>query len=335
MATLIGTNLNDMLLGTMADDVIRGRNGNDTISDSLGGNNRFFGEQGDDVISASAPGSNFLSGDAGNDVLQAVYGDSDTLLGGLGKDTVISALSSGSWLDGSGGSDLLVGVIAADATLSGGADGDVLLGILGNGVLSGDAGNDFVAAVIFTGMTDGGSGNDTIVSLFQSGLGDTAVLKGASGNDIITLGLTSLDGLGASGPAAIDGGTGTDTLRLVMDQNLDLTTVADNRIAGIEILDLESDQLFPAVATELLGGMMPLESVLSGASTVKLDAASVVALSSSTNTLYIYGDGTDTVDLTAGGFADTGVDSSLGGRSYSIYKGGSATVFVDNDVTVV
>lgn len=83
LATLSGTNGNDVIQGTAGNDVIQAFGGNDVIL-GLAGNDVVCGGVGDDVLQG-ADGVDKLFGDAGNDILQG--GDkNDALDGGIGVD---------------------------------------------------------------------------------------------------------------------------------------------------------------------------------------------------------------------------------------------------------
>ena len=73
----------------------------------------------------------------------------------------------------------------------------------------------------------GGAGNDTLV-----GNGGADVLRGGAGDDVLVI--------SDAGFASIDGGLGSDTLRLSSGLTLDLTTIPNNRVDSIEIIDLNS-----------------------------------------------------------------------------------------------
>lgn len=143
----------------------------------------------------------------------------------------------------------------------------------------------------------GGSLADAITG---GGGADTIYARG--GNDRITIADTSF--------AWIDGGTGDDTLRLSgAGQSLNLTTVG-SKLAGIERIDI--------------GG--------SGANTLTLNAAQLLALSDTSDRLIVTGGADDSVNAT--GFSLTGT-STLGGVTYNVYAGaGGADLWVQQGVNV-
>ena len=131
-----------------------------------------------------------------------------------------SALSGGGDVNGDGFDDLLLGRPGSDSAvlISGGDFSDGIIGLIrGSGSFSGTSGADLLI---------GSSSADTI-----SALGGADVLRSGSGDD--TLILTSNEF------RAIDGGGGTDTVKLSGSNiNLDLTSHAAEAWQGIEVIDL-------------------------------------------------------------------------------------------------
>lgn len=124
-ATMIGTPANDALRGTLfGRDVILGLGGNDTIR-GLGSDDILCGGRGNDVLIGGddsdrldgGPGNDRLFGDLG---LDSVDGD-DALFGGPGRDTLVGAGGSDS-LFGERDNDRLFGDVGQD-TLDGGDGG--------------------------------------------------------------------------------------------------------------------------------------------------------------------------------------------------------------------
>ncbi|MSR15865.1 MAG: calcium-binding protein [Gammaproteobacteria bacterium] len=121
---------------------------------------------------------------------------------------------------------VLLGSKALNGT--GNLNANVLTGTTGNNKLSGGAGDDTLK---------GGNGNDTLTG----GDGDDRLLGGA-GND--TLVFDPLDIRG------VDGGTGTDTLRVTGTTTADLVSLnaLSAKFTGFEVLNLSD----PAAQTVLL-----------------------------------------------------------------------------------
>lgn len=108
MANITGTPSNDILIGTLEADNIRGLEGNDVISgldgadqiDGGAGNDSIVGNQGNDSIFGNAgddsafggQGNDLVVGEAGNDILAGDAG-TNTLTGGIGRDAFILSTS--------------------------------------------------------------------------------------------------------------------------------------------------------------------------------------------------------------------------------------------------
>jgi hypothetical protein len=95
-ATIVGTELDDVLEGTEGPDVIEGAGGHDII----------FGRKGSDVICAGA-GDDIIYGNSGRDSIKG-NGGHDLLLGGAGDDLLRGGKGDDA-LDGQGGTNLCKG----------------------------------------------------------------------------------------------------------------------------------------------------------------------------------------------------------------------------------
>lgn len=182
-------------------------------------------------------------------------------------------------INGGGGLDTINALNSpVGVTLSGGPDDDAL---------QGSNFNDFL---------DGGSGNDLLEGRFGNDM-----LDGGSGDDVLAVDNVSFVG--------IHGGAGNDTLRLdTSGLHLNLTTVANSVITGIETIDLTGDTT---------------------PNTLTLNLAEVLALSSTTDTLFVLGDD-DTVNRGAGwiynGF------QIINGTSFRVFTQGTATLAIAKDI---
>jgi Ca2+-binding RTX toxin-like protein len=267
------------------------------------------GGAGHDRLSATAsargPGasaSNDLSGGEGDDVLTATtteFGDTNVLSGGEGDDR-LTATGWTNILDGGAGDDVLL-VTGALPFVEGGPS--ELFGGEGNDVLTvfrgGAGGGDFDNS----GLLDGGAGSDVL----RGGPGDDTLIIDA--DDLIGPGTTVSGGSERSEPDARFGPFDA----LVVDFDLDLTAVGNEKVANIESVDLTS-----------------------GASnSLTLNADDVLAATDAGNTLVVEGDsaadtgsapdaanlvGAWTVDGVSDGFTD--------------YVLGGATVSIEADVAV-
>lgn len=165
----------DIIYGSVVDDVLKGGSGNDTIHGDAG-NDHIMGDEGNDL----------LYGGLGNDLIEGGAGH-DTLFGDQGDDI----------LSGGDGNDILWGGAGND-TLQGGAGNDKLYGEDGDDELSGHAGNDQLFGGIGHDRLDGGAGDDTL----DGGPGNDTLL-GGDGHDHMT---------GGSGEDYMEGGAGNDTI---------------------------------------------------------------------------------------------------------------------------
>lgn len=215
--------------------------------------------------------------------------------GATAGDAVGRAVGSGGDINGDGFDDLIVGVEGADNNGSGSGSAYVLYGGNLNGA-AGFIGTD--ADDIFTGTTSadqfaGGRGNDSL-----AGAGGADVFYGGAGDD--TISVASLDF------HRIDGGSGTDTLRLAGDElDLDLSSER-NRISSIEVIDIAG----------------------TGNQSLTLTARDVLKLSESTNTLRVDGDAGDSLNIGTG-WSETG---AIG--DYIVYKQGQAILHVSSAISV-
>ena len=107
-----GTNGNDTLTGTPADDVIYARAGDDQVA-ALDSNDHVYGGIGNDSLDLGG-GNDFARGGPGN----------DTVVGGDGNDRLRGRHGDDS-LDGGAGNDIIHGGYGVD-TLQGGDDNDRL-----------------------------------------------------------------------------------------------------------------------------------------------------------------------------------------------------------------
>jgi hypothetical protein len=163
------------------------------------------------------------------------------------------------------------------------------VGTANNDVISGTAGND----VIF-----GGRGDDVI-----TGNGGNDRLAGGTGNDMLIISNASF--------GRVDGGAGTDTLRLAGAFTLDLSALAAGAIKDIEVIDLVAGSL---------------NNILT------VTQQTLMNLSTTTNRLKVLGGSGDTVNATGFTF---GFDQTENSINYTTYTNGLANLWVQNGVTVV
>ncbi len=154
-----------------------------------------------------------------------------------------------------------------------------------------------------------GAGNDTLtgnggMDVFNAGLGSDDIIINASN-------ITALEQTGTGNRARVDGGGGTDTLKLEgADLTLDLTKISDRRIQDIEVIDITG----------------------SGENTLKLNLDDLLHASSSTNILKVLGDSDDKVN--AAGFSDSTIDKTVDGITYDVYTHSDANTNADVELWV-
>ena len=207
--TITGTDGNDTLFSTAADEIIDGGKGFDfvsyanilsgvTVSLALSTSQNTGGGGHDTLL--------HLEGIIGSGFADSLTGSAaaDTLLGGQGDDLIYGGTGNDS-LDGGNGNDTLDGGSGAD-TLNGGAGIDTAAYV--------DAGSAVTVDLNLQGAPQNtiGASNDTLLSIENltgsnfadhlTGDGGVNVLIGGAGNDTLT---------GGAGGDVLTGGTGADT----------------------------------------------------------------------------------------------------------------------------
>lgn len=234
MAIILGTPFSDDLSGTPEDDGILGFSGDDTL---IGGNgiDTVYGCSGRDVLVGRD--GDLLNGGTGDDrfFVGAVFTQPVlTANGGSGDDTfesistfdpTQSAFNFGLDLDGGSGSDVFNFASIQASVMEGGPGNDrFTIDRMLSGTLTGGDGQDQFQIRFMLGTIGAGGGNDVIsVGIAETG---GTILRGESGNDVISSGVGSAVIEGGAGndrlsdgldlvdlPSRLDGGTGNDVLR--------------------------------------------------------------------------------------------------------------------------
>jgi Ca2+-binding RTX toxin-like protein len=271
-------------------DGIIGSNHNDTL---IASNNYYV-----DYISIN----NLLMGLDGDDILMGLSGG-DTLDGGEGRDTADYSLSpSAVRIDlnlqdgvavqsgGAAGNDGDGDVLISIENVTGSEFNDTLIGDGDDNVLMGQAGDDSLV---------GGAGDDTLIG----GAGNDTLL-GGDGDDLLVGGMDDV----------LDGGAGFDTFRLESDPGtggiLDLSLMnAGGRITGIERIDITGDA--------------------DDANTLTLRAEDVLDTTGGADTLWVRGDGNDTVTTSDTGWTLAGTQTGADGQTYNHYTAYAGSTLVN------
>lgn len=205
MATINGTNGDDLLFALAAGDILNGLEGDDlliaeginytTLNGGAGNDNLWLnpafstrgpaehnvldGGEGNDYFGGSG-NANTLSGGAGDDVFE-VAGNGNTLNGDAGHD-LLGVVGSGNVLNGGSGNDQFHADSGEGNTLNGDEGDDVYTGVnFNNNAFNGGDGNDYTSApVAYNSTLDGGAGDD-----YLAVGGDNNILNGGAGNDYL------------------------------------------------------------------------------------------------------------------------------------------------------
>lgn len=211
-----------------------------------------------------------------------------------------SPVSAAGDINGDGFDDLLIGSTQTNIYFVDAGKSYVVFGgdFTGDVTNSGTEGDDQLLGTTGSDIIIGNLGNDTLL-----GGGGSDVLKGGAGDDTLRVRNLSFQRL--------EGDSGTDTLRLTgRGLDLDLTTIANNKIAGIEQIDLTGR----------------------GNHRLTFNVLDVLALSDTTNQLIVRGNTGDSVTSTGQGWIFDGT-TDLDGILYNHYTLEAATLLVSSQIT--
>ncbi|WOD30312.1 Ig-like domain-containing protein [Alloalcanivorax xenomutans] len=238
-----------------------------------------------------------------NEFLASIY-LADALLGtDLGL--LPSYTITGEDLDGQTATDSITEL--AELSLLNAANNPVTDGTSGDDTLNGTTGDDRLYGYDGNDTLNGDAGNDWL----RGGSGND-ILNGGDGNDTLVY-----EGLGND---TFDGGAGEDTLLLTGDG------------ISLDFVDsLAADYVDPATINNIehlsIGG--------TGANTVSIDLASLIAMTDTDNVLFIDGDQDDTVEL-VGEWQNAGT-TTVDGTDYVVYsqEGDPSELWVQSGISVI
>jgi Ca2+-binding RTX toxin-like protein len=183
----MGSESADLLIGSLADELIDAGAGADVVRAGLGddtvfggtGEDRILGEGGDDWLDGGSGADSLFGGD-GNDVIFGAASN-DLLFGGDGAD-MLHGGADNDRLNGDAGNDTLIGEQGNDR-LVGGDDHDLLDGGAGKDTLDGGHGNDTLAGGLGEDLMTGGAGADVFV--FEDRMNNDRITDFQNGTDLL------------------------------------------------------------------------------------------------------------------------------------------------------
>ncbi|MBL9139058.1 MAG: M10 family metallopeptidase C-terminal domain-containing protein [Verrucomicrobiales bacterium] len=322
---LYGGALGDTLTGNNRDNVIWGREGNDTLDGGPTGdssNDTLKEERGGGFELFDGTPVTLIFNGTETDLLSDF--ENVSLVGDDNPNTLNAASFSGVVrLDGRGGNDTIVGGSGSNF-LTGGTGSDTINGSLGTDLVTEEADANFVltngsltiGAEIdtFIGTIEfaslkGGDGNNT---LDASAYGGIVLLDGAGGNDTL-IGTAQLDVLiGGAGDDALQGRDGNDTYLFDADEDLGADTITETATGGFDRIDFSPTN---TVGVTVHLGLTTLQTVNANL-TLVLSAVDVIEnLRGGDNDDTLVGNALDNVieggkgnDMLTGGLGDDTLD---------------------------
>ena len=343
--SITGGTAADNLGGDAGDDTIAGGGGNDTLAggdgnDSLTGgtgNDSILGGAGNDVIATDA-GTDIVDGGDGNDAITSLSTTASTLNGGAGNDTITNITGGNLSINGGEGNDTIVrtNVLSLTDTIAGGDGTDIL------SVNAADVAR--IAAGSFSAVTNWVNNLSGVERLMVSTALNNQTLDVGTFDGVGHLTVAGTTGAASTISNMVDNSTviqtanlavgltlgyaatsGTQTLNYEMATSAALTNTAALTVAGVEIINLNSNDtdvttggnaahgftLTAAAATNLniTGDSASLALTLTAASLTTIDASAY--------------EGTVTATLQAAGSYNgaIGVDNITGSSGADLING--------------
>ena len=215
---IVGTNRDDVIIGSNYSQNIYGEAGDDVI-DGRGGSDHIYGGEGNDtiILSVSAPGDiATISGGPGTDTLD---------LSGFGAAVWVDLVTNGAEVRTRDQNDLASGTwrdmaqVEQVENITGTAFSDQIAGDAGNNVLIGGAGDDVIDGRSGDDIILGGDGNDVLIG----GMGNDW-LEGGDGDDVLDGGLDNDVLIGGAGNDILTGGAGSDVFVIGVGDGSDTIT---------------------------------------------------------------------------------------------------------------
>ncbi|RTL61589.1 MAG: tandem-95 repeat protein [Hyphomicrobiales bacterium] len=213
-ANITGTSAADQIYTGSGNDTIKAGDGDNYVS-AGGGNNTVTAGSGNDYI-VTGDGDDIINAGGGNNTIyaggganQITTGDgNDYIVTGGGGDTINAGSGNNTILAGSGNNVITTGT-GTDYIVTGATGSNIITTGNGNKTIYTYAGNDQIKTGGGNDFIDSGAGDDVL----DAGGGSDTVFAGA-GNDVFIHRI----GENAGARDYYDGGTGTDTLRLVLTE---------------------------------------------------------------------------------------------------------------------
>jgi len=337
---LRGNGLGNILSGGLGEDEIYGFDGNDTLNGG-DGDDSLIGGKGNDLLEGGS-GIDNINGNEGNDIIvQDIGSDNDIINGGDGNDTLdyssnksLVSVSSGIRVNLTTGYAYkftnntkiydslsnIENVIGTylSDTLTGSASDNQFSGGDGADSVDGMVGNDVLMGDNGADTLNGGDGDDIVVG----GNGADAI-NGGAGNDMIIQGIESINDV-------IDGGTGSDTVdyqssTLASGISVDLIKGKTSNISNNNTIYDSLKNIENVIGTNQNDNLIGNEqdNVLTGG------LGDDTITGGSGNDLLKGGDGNDTLTDTSGKalfWAGSGNDVMTGGSGIELFIGST-----DND----